>query len=812
MVESSNTLKALCQRNQKMGNRSNSRGRKNPTPPPPYPGSGAAVSEWAYTWNAPRPAIASPYSFDEYEKPPTDEQLKALVNAQELLSQQPMMVQRGIRAHLSKLEETKGIKRANTYLTKDFVERVLPRLEPVASQYRITSHSLDISLLAARFNRLPDSGKSDDELLAKDIALLMKHELSIVNDELAGKSELIAGRQIYKRAGALTQQFRQIPPGWRAFQKDPEKFTADQLASYLARMLSEKWWLGRLRRWRDMWREHLHIALGNVSKKTSPYASASAVSDWREQKRRTREFLKSMELEDEDGNRFSLIDKYDHSVANPAIRRCELMARIRGFENICNELGYVGEFYTITAPSRFHATTKDGRNNSKWQGSSPAETQQYLRGVWSRIRAKLHREDVRIFGIRVAEPHHDGTPHWHMLLFMLPEDVDFVRRTAARYASKEDRYELNSDQARKARFHAEPIDPDKGSATGYIAKYISKNIDGYALDDEIDDDTDRPLKEVAPAVSAWANRWRIRQFQFIGGAPVTVYRELRKMADHDAAMGLSVEFAAVHDAADHGQWAEYVNAQGGPFVRRDDLIARTYYEVSETTNDYFEDVIRIRGLFSPQVGIDTPIITRTTQWKIVPARAVDLAVDLGGASAPPRSSVNNCTGDQKSSGKPPPVPPPPIHIGADLDQLTAKQRRRLLKCLREQSAKPKKMSSASCKTLRGDGSRPPVLSDRELKIQDFAQSIGIEMDLPMVRSVARGARVMAGTEIYRAGGDGVLYQVHNQHSSDKILQRFERLRNETAVKRQVREHLEKEKREQSSDDPDPPVWFGPTAG
>ncbi len=793
-----------------MSNHSASRGRKQPTPPPPYPGSGAAVSEWTYPWNAPRPALASPYSFEEYEKPATDEQLKALVNAQELLSQQPMMVQRGIRTYLSKLEETQGIKRANTYLTKDFVERVLPRLEPVASQYQITAHSLDISLLTARFNRLPDSGKSDDELLAKDIAQLVKHELSIVNDELVGKSELIAAQQLYKRAGALTIQFRQTPPGWRSFQKAPENFTADRIASYLARMLSDKWWLGRLRRWRDMWREHLHIALGNVSKKASPYASVNAVSDWREQKRRTREFLKSMELEDDDGNRISLIDKYDHSVANPAIRRCELMARIRGFENICNELGYVGEFYTITAPSRFHATTKDGRNNAKWQGSSPAETQQYLRGVWSRIRAKLHREDVRIFGIRVAEPHHDGTPHWHMLLFMLPEDVSFVRRTAARYTSQEDSHELNSDQARKARFHAEPIDPDKGSATGYIAKYISKNIDGYALDDEIDDDTDRPLKEVAPAVSAWANRWRIRQFQFIGGAPVTVYRELRKMADHDAAMGLSVEFAAVHDAADHGQWAEYVNAQGGPFVRRADLIARTYYEVSETTNDYFEDVIRIRGLFSPPVGIDTPIITRTTQWKIVPARALDLAVDSGGASAPSRSSVNNCTGDQKSNSKPPPIPPPQIPIGADLDQLTAKQCRRLLKCLREQSTKSNKTSPEPRKTLRSEISRSPVLSDRELKIQDFALSIGIDMDIPMVRSVARGALIIAGNEIYRAGKDSALYLVHEQQSSDQIRQRFENLRRrqESAVKRQVLEYLEKEAGKRSGDNTELSVWDG----
>lgn len=203
----------------------------------------------------------------------------------------------------------------------------------------------------------------------------------------------------------------------------------------------------------------------------------------------------------------------------------------------------------------------------------------------------------------MAEPHGDGTPHWHMLLFMRPEVVGQVRDILRAYACAEDTDELYSERSRKARFHAEAIDPEKGSATGYIAKYISKNIDGYALDGELDDDSGKELKEVAPAVSAWAARWRIRQFQFIGGAPVTVYRELRRMADHETAVGLSVEFASVHDAADYGRWAEYVNAQGGPFVRRDDLIVRTYYEPAETANDYGEDVIRIRGVFSPPVGL-----------------------------------------------------------------------------------------------------------------------------------------------------------------------------------------------------------------
>ena len=49
-------------------------------------------------------------------------------------------------------------------------------------------------------------------------------------------------------------------------------------------------------------------------------------------------------------------------------------------------------------------------------------------------------------------------------------------------------------------------------------------------------------------------------------------------------------------------------------------------------------------MYDSVVGAGAPILTRLTQWKIVPKRAVDLAVDLQDGKAVPRSSVNNCTG------------------------------------------------------------------------------------------------------------------------------------------------------------------------
>ncbi|HHZ7357075.1 TPA: replication endonuclease, partial [Proteus mirabilis] len=73
----------------------------------------------------------------------------------------------------------------------------------------------------------------------------------------------------------------------------------------------------------------------------------------------------------------------------------------------------------------------------------------------------------------VAEPHHDGTPHWHMLLFMLPSQLEEIRSIIKAYTVAEDNHELITDKARKARFYVEEIDPEKGSATGYVAKYIS---------------------------------------------------------------------------------------------------------------------------------------------------------------------------------------------------------------------------------------------------------------------------------------------------------------------------------------------------
>lgn len=564
----------------------------------------------------------------------------------------PAFIRKRFSLRLESLERHDP-KEAVRWLFSTFERHVLRRVDAVNAQY-LPQAALPAILAPLRddFHLLPWADKKRLKRLAYKLANLMKSEFMREFDFQYEKtadvefSTLYAYGFIASKATALNIAI----PGWDKY--CDESLQAEDALRAIARLQKEKWWLSKIRRIHDRWREHLMIATGYVSKVASPYCSDPCFREWVAQKKANLEFLNAMELEDQDtGERSSLLDKVMGSVSNPKIARHELMVRMRGFEDMANEMGLVGMFYTLTAPSRYHSThVQSGKRNDKYRDASPRKTQKYLCKVWSRVRAKWGREGIRTFGFRVAEPHHDGTPHWHLLLFLRPEEAEYATAIFRKHALREDGGEPG---AQEHRFTVTPIDEKFGSATGYIAKYISKNIDGYGMDGELDDESGQPVKEMAKRVRAWASRWSIRQFQQIGGAPVTTWRELRRLGSRE--LVLHPELEAARAAADAPDWPGYTNAQGGPFVPRDCLRVRLNYEYTEDGNDYGDTVAKITGIYCPYSGGDSVIFTRTTDYKIVPKRKPSPVenLTLEGRAAAPRSSVNNCTGRAGSDEKPP---------------------------------------------------------------------------------------------------------------------------------------------------------------
>jgi len=468
----------------------------------------------------------------------------------------------------------------------------------------------------------------------------------------------------------IARAFNITPMYWKKYRKG--QMTIRMAFSAISRLIKDEWWVNQLKAQRMRWREALLIAAGEVNKDRSPYASKMAIRDVHSRRLANLEYLKSCELENKvTGERIDLISKVMGSISNPEIRRMELMNTIAGIERYATRVGDVGMFITLTTPSKYHPTRQVGKGESKtvqlnhgWNETAftPKDGQRYLCRIWSLMRTAFKDNDLEVYGMRVVEPHHDGTPHWHMMLFCKPGQRKAINEIMRRYALKEDGHEKG---AVKQRFESRHL--NRGGAAGYIAKYIAKNIDGYALDGQLDHDTGKLLKDTAAAVTAWASTWRIPQFKPIGLPTMGAYRELRKLP---RGVSIASEFddrvEAARVAADEGDFERYIIAQGGANMPRDAQAVRVARKVTDEVNDYEEDIERVVGIYAPHLGAHRVHVTRTAEWRIVPKVLAVEPLTLKSGSAAPRSPVNNC-GKLTGGGDPVLTPTPSEQAAAVLN-------------------------------------------------------------------------------------------------------------------------------------------------
>lgn len=568
---------------------------------------------------------------------------------------------------------------------------------------------------------------SDSEICnqAKACADTVRGILADGMDTLVG---LPAGVVVLKLAAYCNEQGVEAPKGV-------------ELPGLISRLVDAAWWRRQFRRNAGRQVEAVARRMGMVQRRAGLYASDETCNRHAEQQRRNLAALENTEaykteIDTVTGEvteqAFNLAELAELGISNPSVRFAELMVRVRGMEQHARANGHVGLFITGTAPGYMHAVHgKTGKQNRLFDETTPREAQQWIARQWSRVRAALARLKIKYYGVRVAEPHHDGTPHWHMLVFIRPEltpgrsavgrlmavfrryllrgdwapsvtkkqvaaNIRQSRQTwreCARWADAivsaeyvEQRRKERADDARRLRAcDFKLIDWARGSAAGYLVKYLAKNISGQrmGLDDEAGTEKPKAGTETASRVLAWASCWGVRQFQVVGGPPVGVWRELRRLKEKpeqlelfDAweATGLKREIPGplrigekrMREQVRSPDWGQYITAQGGIDIKRDERPVQLWklQEPGRLTKYRDEAPARTAGVICKGVATGT----RDAVWSIrsipdekrleksgavgrgcMPSgsskRRAAVALGFGSVlgAKRPRTRVNNCT-------------------------------------------------------------------------------------------------------------------------------------------------------------------------
>lgn len=565
------------------------RGRFQPTPPQPYPGSDETFAG-VYSWNKSKPSINprldidlplqfSPLSLviDAYYKDAkaalagidallTDDERKARAKRQRFiecfedaeesrelflarlteskkaerhnraletqanLNSQHKFIRQPLQRRIDYLRQERGDKQANVFLNQ-VVEKALLRLDAMRAKQQTVSlrHIANRERLDGLLN-LAALNKKEVTTLA---TMAAAHMDMLLDSQMATlPTENATPRQILRIYHALANEAKKLsitPPNWDALNDKLRRrgeIPYDLIPGALARLRCATWWRGRLWRLRCQWREEQLRAVMLVHKHASPYISSEALIQQREQWRRSAEFIRAHDLVNDAGFVMNMEDVVNASASNPHLRYIEMMTTCKGLENLAEMRGDKAMFYTITCPSKYHATLKSGKRNPKWSTKTVKESSDYLVNLFAGIRKKLSRLGLRWYGVRIAEPHHDGTVHWHLMCIMQKQDRAAITQVMRDFAIREDRQELGRDI--KPRFDVKPVLKSKGTITSYLTKYLGKNVRGSNLRGKLDKatgkpivskETGQPLGEDTERAVAWASLHGVQQSVFLASLP-----------------------------------------------------------------------------------------------------------------------------------------------------------------------------------------------------------------------------------------------------------------------------------------------------
>jgi hypothetical protein len=284
------------------------------------------------------------------------------------------------------------------------------------------------------------------------------------------------------------------------------------------------------------WEAQRKIVGGPRKNNHQVYCSDVTLKRYKDKAKQTIESLKRVSIVNTaTGEVFSMADLAKESESR---RLSELYFVAKNLESMAQEKGLSWIFVTFTAPSEFHPNpSHEGSRCSYNKELGLKSSHQYIASAWSRIRSYLAKNNLKLgpdscYGFRTAETHKDGSVHWHLQIFLHAGSIKLFRQACKREFPK------------KAQVKIVVGDDSKGSASGYIFKYLMKDIDVAGLspkskhkptDKEDICDQHREKQDLASIrnssrVKAVLRAMNIRQYQLFGiDGAMTLIRVINKI-------------------------------------------------------------------------------------------------------------------------------------------------------------------------------------------------------------------------------------------------------------------------------------------
>jgi hypothetical protein len=268
------------------------------------------------------------------------------------------------------------------------------------------------------------------------------------------------------------------------------------------------WWRRQLRREAADARTYLAAALRLVGSRGSRYVDAHSLKCWQRRQERADEWAARRALVNvATGQTIGMADVMQASREAAVARVYGMMCAIG---DRARQRGWTPLFLTLTLPGSWHPSPSIGGRT--WTPEHhPAAADKELQHRWARFRALLHKQGIDPEGFWSREPHSDGCPHQHAVLWIDPAQADAVRQTvAAVYPGVHGGRVV-------------VIDETRARAETYVMFYILKSLNSTdqakrhaagAINDNGTADGDH-LAEHA-AVRAWASERRLRRYAFVG--------------------------------------------------------------------------------------------------------------------------------------------------------------------------------------------------------------------------------------------------------------------------------------------------------